>query len=181
LAYHLAINAPVRNCIATLAALSSGTKIESAGVVRDVRAKFLVAFAAVVCFGPPASAELLSETLENFGFFGRWAMSCEEPASPANTVRTARLSPTGDAIFTESLGGGEPNSYVILRAKRSDADTLALRTKLNGDITQDLTMYREGDRLRTMSNRDVPSGRFVVRNGVVVGSKQNTPWLTRCQ
>jgi hypothetical protein len=108
-------------------------------------------------------------------------MNCDEPASPTNNVRNARLSPTGDPIFNESLGSaGEPNSYVILRAKRVGADTIVLRTKLNGEIVQELTMHRQGDRLRTITNRDIASGDYLVRKGTVVSAKQDTPWLTRC-
>jgi hypothetical protein len=108
-------------------------------------------------------------------------MDCDQPASQTNTVRTAQLSSTGDPNFTESLGGrGEPNSYVILRAKRTSADTIVLRTKLNGEITQELTMHRRGDRIRTLTNRDIASGDYLVRKGVVVSTKNETPWLTRC-
>jgi hypothetical protein len=147
-----------------------------------VRLKLFAALTAVILFSAPAAkADSLSETLEAFGFFGRWAMNCDEPASPTNNVRNARLSTTGDPIFSESLGGaGEPNSYVILRAKRASADTIVLRTKLNGKITQELTMHRHGDRLRTITNRDIASGDYLVRKGVVVSARQETPWLTRC-
>lgn len=147
-----------------------------------MRLKLLAATAAVIFFSAPAAnADSLNETLEAFGFFGRWAMNCEGPASPTNNVRTARLSPGGDPVFNESLGGsGEPNSYVILRAKRAGADTIVLRTKLNGEIIQELTMHRRGDRLRTITNRDIASGEYLVRKGVVVSTKQETPWLVRC-
>jgi len=128
-----------------------------------------------------ANAESPRDALDNFGFFGRWAVDCEHPASPTNNVRTARVSPTGDPVFDESLGGdGEPNLYVVLRTKRIDDDTMVLRTKLNGDIEQDLIMRRDGDRIRTMSNRDVQTRKYVVRDGVVASTKQPTPWLTRC-
>lgn len=147
-----------------------------------MRLKFLAAIAAVIFFSSPAaSAESLSETLDNFGFFGRWAVDCGQPASPDNNVRTARLSPTGDPLFSESLGGnGEPNSYVILRAKRTGTDTIVLRTKLNGQVTQELTMRRHGDRLRTITNRDMATGEHLVRKGIVVTTGRETPWLMRC-
>lgn len=160
----------------------AATKINAAKSVSHVRQKFLAVAAAVIFFSAPAAqADSLSTTLETFGFFGRWAVNCDEPASPTNNVRAARLSDTGDPIFSESLGGsGEPNSYVILRAKRKGADTIVLRTKLNGEIVQELTMYRHGGRMRTMTNRDMASGDYLVRKGVVVSTKQETPWLTRC-
>jgi hypothetical protein len=146
-----------------------------------VRIKFLAACAAVIFFSAaPALAETASQTLEDLGFFGRWAMNCDEPPSESNTVRIARVSATGDAIFKESLGGpGEPNIYVVLRVTRTDTG-MVLRTKLNGTVSQDLTIRRDGDRIRTITNRDVATGRFVVRKGVIVSNGRETPWLTRC-
>ena len=147
-----------------------------------MRTRFLAAIAAVIFFsGPASSAESLTEILENFGFFGRWAMDCDQPASPANNVRVARVSASSDPIFSENLGGsGEPNSYVILRAKRTGPDTIVLRTKLNGEIVQELTMRRNGERIQTITNRDPATGKYIVRKGVIVGTKYETPWLTRC-
>jgi hypothetical protein len=142
--------------------------------------KFLAAIAVIVFSTNFASAESLSETLDNFGFFGRWAMDCSQPASAANNVRTARLSSTGDPIFSESLGGNEPNSYVILSAKRASADMIVLRTKLNGKTVQELTMRRHGEQIQTVNNRDMKTGKYVVRKTVIVGTSHETPWLTRC-
>jgi len=152
------------------------------GSVCDVRSKFLAAAMAVLFFSSHAAAsESLRDTLENFGFFGHWAMDCAEPASPENNVRNARMSPTGDPIFSESLGAdGEPNIYLILRAKRTGPDTIVIRTKLNSDIEQELTMRRDGNRLRTVTNRDRADGRYIVRHGIVTSNKKQTPWLTRC-
>jgi hypothetical protein len=148
-----------------------------------VRAKFLAAVAAVIFFtASPAVAETLTQTLEAFGFFGRWAIDCDAPPSPSNTVRTARVSPTGEPTFSESLGGtGEPNAYVILRAKTIDANTIRVRIKLNSEYKQDLTMHRRDNKIHTISNREVDTGEYIVRKGVVVSTGQPTPWLTRCE
>lgn len=148
-----------------------------------MRARFLAAIAAVIFFSaPPAVAETLTQTLEAFGFFGRWAIDCSAPPSAENTVRTARVSLTGEPIFSENLGGtGEPNAYVILRAKTLDANTIRVRIKLNGEYKQDLTMHRRDDRIHTITNREVDTGEYIVRRGVVVSTGQAPPWLTRCE
>jgi hypothetical protein len=181
-AHHLAINIAVRNSFAALAGAGRNISIDRGDGCENVRVEFLAAVLAVIFFGsPPAAAKSLRDTLDDFGFFGRWAMDCAQPASPANNVRRARISPTGDPVFSESLGGdGEPNVYVVLRARRTADDTIVLRTKLNGEIVQELIMRREGNRLRTMSNRDVPGGDYVVRNGVVLSTRAPTPWLAHC-
>ncbi len=129
----------------------------------------------------PASAETLRQTLDAFGFFGTWARDCDKPTSATNNLRVATVSPTGDPMFTESLGpDSEPNVYVILRVRRAAGDTIVLRAKLNGDVEQDLTMRRDHDRIRTIDNREVATGRYIVRRGVVASTRNETPWLRRC-
>jgi hypothetical protein len=181
MAHHLAINIAVRNSFAALAGAGRNINIDRGDGCENVRVKFLAALSAVIFFAASADADSLRETLDRFGFFGRWAMDCAQPASPSNTVRDAHVLASGDPAFSESLGGeGKPNVYVILRAKRIEDDSIVLRIKLNGEIKQELTMRREDNRLRTMSNRDLESGDYVVRKGVVRSTKTETPWLTHC-
>jgi hypothetical protein len=172
----------VCNCIDLLAVIKATTIMKPVGSVCDVGVKFLAAAMAVIFFSShAATAESLRDTLDHFGFFGRWALNCAEPASPDNNVRNARMSPAGDPIFSESLGvDGEPNIYLILRAKRTGPDTIVIRTKLNSDVEQELTMRRDGNRLRTVTNRDRADGHYIVRHGIVTSNKKQTPWLTRC-
>ena len=149
--------------------------------VTAVRVRFLI----VVAFGSlivtPARAESARETLDQFGFFGTWAVHCDEPASPDNVMRHALASTKTRLSFTETLGkDSQPNIYSILSAKRLDADTVVIRTKLNKDIEQDLTIRREQNRVRTMQNREVGTRDFVVKDGIVDANKSETPWLTRC-
>jgi hypothetical protein len=128
-----------------------------------------------------AQAETIRDTLEAFGFFGVWAQQCDQPTAPDNTLRSAKVEPTGETTFSENLGPeSEPNIYVVLAAKRSGEHTLTLRIKLNGLTEQELTMRRDGDRIRTYSNRDLGRGRLIVKDGVVRGLGQPTPWLRRC-
>jgi hypothetical protein len=146
-----------------------------------VSVKVLVALAAFCC--GIVQAATLKDTLSAFGFLGTWAVDCSQPASPTNNYRSAYVSQTGDPVFSESLGSNsEPNVYVILRARQEHKDFIVLRVKINGEFEQELTIRKEGDRLRTITNRDLDSRRkkYVVRNGEVLSTGGNTPWLTRC-
>jgi hypothetical protein len=146
-----------------------------------VSVKVLVALAAFCC--GTAQAASLKDTLSAFGFFGTWAVDCGQPASLTNNYRSAYVSQTGDPVFSESLGSdSEPNIYVILGARRQGKDLIALRVKINGEFEQELTVRKEGNRLRTITNRDLDGRRekYVVRNGEVLSTGGNTPWLTRC-
>jgi hypothetical protein len=149
--------------------------------VNSVSVKVLLAAAAALCCGT-VQAATLKDTLSAFGFFGTWAVDCAQPASPVNNYRSAYVSQTGDPVFSESLGSNsEPNIYVILRARQEGKDRIVLRVKINGEFEQELTIRKEGNRLRTITNRDLDRHRkYVVRNGEVLSTGGNTPWLTRC-
>jgi hypothetical protein len=146
------------------------------------RVKFLTAVAMAWLVGSgPAAAETVREALDGFGFSGTWALRCDDPPSPDNNVRVVSVSPGGDPMFAESLGPeSDPNIYVIVRARRVNDDTIVLRVKLNGEIDQDLTIQRDKNRIRTMDNREIATGQYVVKNGVVASNKRETPWLTHC-
>jgi hypothetical protein len=149
--------------------------------VTTVRVKFLLIVALGVLSVTVVRAETARDTLEQFGFFGTWAAHCGEPASPENVTRYARGSKSMALKFSETLGkDSEPNVYAVLSAERLSPDTVVIRTKLNDDIEQELTIRRDQDRVRTMENREVAGGEYVVKNGLVTSNKSETPWLTRC-
>jgi hypothetical protein len=144
--------------------------------------RFLGPAAIASCMALPAlGADLSRDVLERVGFFGTWAIDCNAPSALDNVTRTAVVSSTGDATFKESLGlDSEPNEYVVLRTRQLGQSEIALRIKLNGEREQELVMRFHDGRIRTISNRDVKTGRYLVKNGSVRGTGTDTPWLMRC-
>ncbi|MBV9347537.1 MAG: hypothetical protein JOZ70_07670 [Pseudolabrys sp.] len=119
------------------------------------------------------------DALETFGFTGEWALRCDAPPALDNPHRIIRLRRSGSS-FTEQQGEAyQPNEYRILAARRDAQGALLLRVRFAG-ATQELTIAKQGDQIRTMRNRDVASGRLVVDEGVVASNGAPTPWLTRC-
>ena len=127
-----------------------------------------------------AGAETTQAKLEAFQFFGDWSPNCDQPPGPSNTRRHAFVSGSARAMFTESLGPDfRENVYSVLKASRAAADRIELRIELNGAIIQHLSMVKQNDRMRTMINR-VRDGTFIVRDGIVLSTGRETPWLSRC-
>lgn len=134
----------------------------------------------------PTSAATPAETmaiLQPLGFFGTWAVRCDEPPGPQNVFRSAYLSAAGEPGFSESLGVGlSENVYRILDAQQNGDNQLILSVELNNGVRQQLTMVvdRERARVRTITNR-LASGKELVKNGAVTANGARTPWLTRCK
>lgn len=144
----------------------------------------ILSLAVLLCVSAhaPARAESVVDTLESFGFFGRWAQDCKMAPALDNSWRTAVPSDDGSARFVENLGGDyRPNVYDIRNATRTGPDTILLRIELNGQTLQDIAMTRSGEQIRTTSNVAVISGVAIVKDGRVVATNRETPWLKRCQ
>ena len=128
----------------------------------------------------PANAQSPRSVLEGFGFFGNWAINCDMPATVANPRRHAFLTRGGEIHFTENYGlRAQRNFYVVFDAKRIAPDRIGLRIQLNGQAMQNLTMVKANGRLRTVANQR-SDGLFLVKDGVVVGTGSETPWLSPC-
>jgi hypothetical protein len=127
---------------------------------------------------PPQS---IPDTLEAFGFFGRWAPDCSRPAALDNSRRVVMRTLGGGVSFTDSLGEKfVANTYVVLKATVTAPDTIVLQIELNDKIQQDLTMVSRNGKIRTMINKPLASDKPVVEGGVVLANGQKTPWLSRC-
>ncbi len=143
-------------------------------------AAIFIGISATFVVAEPATDSATRGVLEEFGFFGQWAIRCDQPASVQNTVRSAYVSAAGEPGFSENLGEGLPeNVYRILGVERRDDNQITLAIELNGQTLQRLTMVRDESRIRTITN-ELADGRIVVKNGIVAASGGRTPWLSRC-
>lgn len=129
----------------------------------------------------PAEAQSPRRILSEFGFMGAWSPECRTAPAPNNSRRTTRIGRSGTVTFEEDLGPDfEPNKYVVRNAQRVGRDAVSIRVELNGEHVQDLTVVKDGRRLRTMENVGA-DGKAVVQNGRVLASNRETPWLTKCR
>lgn len=119
-----------------------------------------------------------------FALFGRWAVDCKQPASPANPhVEVATVGP-GLVMETHDLGPGAlQNRYSVLSASRLSATGLAVTV-----IFQPGTEFEERQQLELVvragtrqTTFNQPKGQPVrVKNGVAVDFGIRTPVLRKC-
>jgi hypothetical protein len=128
----------------------------------------------------PAQAQSARGVLAEFGFRGEWSADCGQPPGPDNSRRVISGS-RRSVKFVENLGEDyRPNEYVVVAARRIGRDTVTIQAELNGENVQELTIVRDGRRMRTTANV-AADGKSLVKDGVVVASKRETPWLSRCR
>jgi hypothetical protein len=128
-----------------------------------------------------AQAEQVAGTLNAFGLFGRWAVECGAPPSPANVVRSVTWTGREPVEYSETIGPpAAANRYRVITARMPSATTLVMQVELNGGSYENLTIAKYGnDATRTMANQTWNG--FLVQNGVVAANGHPTPWLRRCR
>ncbi len=143
----------------------------------------LAVFGALCVLAGPvwAQAQPAAGILNAFGFFGSWAVQCGAPPSPANVVLSVTWTGREPVEYSETPAPGRVgNRYRVVSAQMPNATTLLLQVQLNDRDFENLTIARYGDSaIRTMANQT--SRGFLVQNGVVLASGQQTPWLRKCR
>jgi hypothetical protein len=130
-----------------------------------------------------AHAQSAASAIQDFGLIGTWAGECKEGPSPTNNHATYAGTPSGGAqLRYESGQGYEDSIYDITEAKLIAPDRLSMRQVLagNSQVTLDIVLLREKDRIRIWSSV-FPDGTSLVEDGVLssfVG--RETRWLARC-
>ena len=139
----------------------------------------VVAVLCVLAAPPLAQAQQVAGILNAFGLFGRWAIQCGAPPSPANVVQTVAWTGREPVEYSETIGSGAAaNHYRVITAQMPDATTLVMQVMLNGRDTENLTLTKYGnDAIRTMTNQAWNG--LLVQNGVVVATGRPTPWLRK--
>lgn len=141
-----------------------------------------IALCVALCLVWPglAAAQSAKSVLEEAGFVGTWAIQCGSGPELENGHQVFEIQSSGSAQVRILFGKGYENLvYVIREIRRLPGGQIWMRTSFKSE-DRELTMLREGNRLRTMSNRRT-DGTFVVKDGILVASGSETPWITRCR
>lgn len=87
----------------------------------------------------------------------------------------------GQLFQDRDLGGNVRDSSPITQASIGADGSIVLTTVFSGGTHQAVFMKSDdGRRKRVMSNRDVKTDEYTVRDGLYVSNGQPTPWPARC-
>ena len=128
----------------------------------------------------PASAETPAQAAARWGLLGTWRLDCTKPASQANQSFTF-VARSGQLFQDRDLGGDSRDSSPMTQAEIAANGTIVLMTVFSGGTRQAVFMKSDdGRRRRVMSNRDVNTDEYTIRNGLYAANGQPTPWSARC-
>ena len=153
---------------------------------RLARARPVVAIAvlvAVLCLAaaPPAFAQSNIDVATKWGLLGTWKVDCAKPTSRTNT-ESVYVVRDGVIYHDRNYGDGRDTSPVQL-ATLKPAGVLELTVQFIAlkQTRQYLFTKAADGRKRAMSNRNVNTDEYTVRDGKFTANGNPTPWQTRCR
>jgi hypothetical protein len=136
-----------------------------------------------------ANAQLVADTIAEFGLIGTWAADCTQPASSSNFLTVYVIKPSGEVsrIYYDQPGHVY-NNYKITSAKRQAPDMLSYEqvwdfegspANIAGNRVRVLLNIADG-KFQIVSSQG-SDGSFFVKDRKFPGSSDESPWQSRCQ
>jgi hypothetical protein len=127
-----------------------------------------------------AFAETVTATATKWKLLGTWRIDCSKPTSTDNT-NDNYLVKDGRLFLDRDFGSGQDSSPVLAATINADGSlTILIRFKSFAQ-TRENTFIKDGDdRKRAVSNRNVDTDEYTVRDGKFTDSGNATRWYNRC-
>ncbi len=134
--------------------------------------------AALGACASPARAGTPLEIAARWGLIGDWRVACGGPASPANPVR--RFLARDGRLVEETDLGDRTIAGTIDRASLREDGALTMEIDYAGGRRERVAVrYGPGAR-RIVSDRDVATDQYAIRNGRMTANGELTPAESRC-
>jgi hypothetical protein len=142
---------------------------------------FGFALAAGIVLGQGASAATIPQTLTQWGLVGTWAPDCNRPADIQGNVYLTFAIDGDRMTMHRSYGSGTDDSPILFAEIRDDG-ALVLQLDIAGGFgTYEDVLIKDKDmRERAMATRSVATGRYTIKDGVVVSTDKPSVWLNHC-
>jgi hypothetical protein len=149
-------------------------------MIAYVRALVLV-LVGVLAAADAASAKTTANIATEWGLLGTWKIDCGVPASRSDpdliyTVRDGQL-------FHDRDWGDGRDSNPVVSTSVTDKGGLEILVKFDSikQTRQWISIKGDDGRLRTISNRNVDTGEYSIREGKLTANGNVTQWQTRCR
>jgi hypothetical protein len=151
--------------------------------VRSAAAWAAMALLLIVPLAPrPAAAQSPAQVATTWDLLGAWSSDCSIPPSRLHTWLSYVVR--DDKLFYEQNYGDGRSSNEIVSARirpNGDIEIVMMFTAVSPPQTR-LNVNSRGpnSRFRTIESKDVNTGEYSIRDGLVSHNNQPSKWLSRC-
>ena len=144
---------------------------------------FILVLLGVLATSGTSVAQTVAETASGWGLLGAWRTDCGAPVSRSDgvyryVVREGKLF--HDREFGDA--GTRDSSPVMSATKKTDGSIEVVINFVSLSQIRSNSFIKGSDgRIRVISNRDVNTNEYSVRDGKFTWNDNATPWQTRCR
>jgi hypothetical protein len=144
-----------------------------------IRAIALVLLA-VLAAPADSFAQTVAETASKWGLLGTWRLNCSAPASRSDGELKYVIR--GGKLYHDREFGDARDSSQVTSATRKADGTLELVVKFDSlSQTRQFSFIKGSDgRIRAVSNRNVDTNEYTIKDGKFTSNGNIPPWQTRC-
>ena len=121
-----------------------------------------------------ASAETPAQAAARWGLLGTWRLDCTRPASQSNQAFTFVVR-EGKLFQDRDLGSNGGDSSPMTEGTIQGNGSILLTTVFSGGTRQAVFIKDASGRRRVMSNRDVDTDEYTIRDGLYAASRRRGP------
>ena len=146
------------------------------------RVRLLVLVLLVVLATSEASlAQTVADTASRWGLLGTWRIDCSKPASRSDG--DLQYVVRGGALFHErEFGDARDSSSVVSARTKADGSIEIVVNFTSISQTRQFSLIKGSDgRIRAISNRNVDTNEYSIRDGKFTANGNTPPWQTRCR
>jgi hypothetical protein len=141
---------------------------------------FALLLLAVLATPEAALAQSTVETASRWGLIGTWRLDCSLPASRSDGE--LKYVVRGGSLYHDREFGDARDSSLVTSATRKADGSLELVVKFDSlNQTRQFSFIKGGDgRIRAISNRNVATNEYTIKDGKFTSNGNPPPWQTRC-
>lgn len=130
----------------------------------------------------PAAAQSPVQAATGWDLLGAWSSDCSIPPSRLHTWLSYVVR-DGKLFYEQNYGDGRRSNEIVSARIRPDGDIeiVMMFTAVSPPQTRlNVNTRGENGRFRTIESKDVNTGEYSIRNGLVTHNNQPSKWLSRC-
>jgi hypothetical protein len=142
---------------------------------------FALVLLAVLATPEASLAQTVADTASKWGLLGTWRLDCS--TSPSRSDGALQYVVRGGKLYHDREFGDARDSSQVMSATRKADGSLELVVKFDSlSQTRQFSFIKGSDgRIRAISNRNVDTNEYTIKDGKFTANGNTPPWQTRCR
>jgi hypothetical protein len=142
---------------------------------------FAVVLLAILAAPEASLAQTVADTASKWGLLGTWRLDCSQ--SPSRSDGELKYVVRGGKLFHDREFGDARDSSPVMSATRKTDGSLELVVNfVSLSQTRQFSFMKGSDgRIRAISNRNVDTNEYSIKDGKFTSNGNSPPWQTRCR